>query len=53
VTAGGGGARSLGAAPGDLDGMRALLRATQPLRRLEPSGADTRAWDAAARRIGR
>jgi rhamnulokinase len=46
-------ARSLGAAPGDLDGMRALLRATQPLRRLEPSGADTRAWDAAARRIGR
>ncbi len=29
---------TLGAAPGDLDGMRALLRATQPLRRFEPSG---------------
>jgi rhamnulokinase len=43
-------ARALGAAPGDLDGMRALLRATQPLHRYEPSG-DTRAWDAAARRV--
>lgn len=43
-------ARTLGAAPGDLDGMRALLRATQPLQRFEPSG-DTAAWDAAARRV--
>ena len=43
-------ARALGAAPGDLAGMRALLRATQPLRRFEPSGnpAD---WAAAARRV--
>ena len=31
-------ARTLGAAPGDLAGMRALLRATTPLRRFEPSG---------------
>ena len=45
-------ARSLGAGPADLDGMRALLRATQQLRRFEPAGADGRAWDAAARRIG-
>jgi rhamnulokinase len=45
-------ARTLGAAPGDLDGMRALLRATQPLRRYEPSGADASAWAAAGRRIG-
>ncbi len=51
-------ARTLGAAPGDLPGMRALLRATQPLRRFEPSGAGRSgpgqaAWDAAAARIGR
>jgi rhamnulokinase len=45
-------ARTLGAAPDDLDGMRALLRATQPLRRYEPSGADASAWAAAGRRIG-
>ena len=45
-------ARTLGAAPGDLPGMRALLRATQPLRRFEPSGAGGAAWDAAAARIG-
>jgi rhamnulokinase len=45
-------ARALGAAPGDLDGMRALLRATQPLRRFEPSGGAAAAWDAAATRIG-
>ena len=44
-------ARTLGAAPGDLDGMRALLRATQPLRRFEPSGGAA-AWEAAAARIG-
>jgi rhamnulokinase len=42
-------ARSLGAAPGDLDGMRALLRATQELRRFEPAGAAGQ-WAAAARR---
>ena len=45
-------ARALGAAPGDLDGMRALLRGTQPLRRYEPSGSDAAAWAAAGRRIG-
>jgi rhamnulokinase len=45
-------ARTLGVAPGDLDGMRALLRATQPLRRFEPSGGTAAAWDAAAGRIG-
>jgi rhamnulokinase len=45
-------ARTLGAAPGDLAGMRALLRATQELRRFEPSSPGTRAWDAAAARIG-
>jgi rhamnulokinase len=45
-------ARALGAAPGDLDGMRALLRATQRLRRFEPSGGAAAAWDAAAARIG-
>ena len=44
-------ARALGAAPGDLPGMRALLRATQPLRRFEPSG-DPGVWGAAAARIG-
>ena len=44
-------ARTLGAAPGDLPGMRALLRATQPLRRFEPSGGPG-AWAAAAARIG-
>ena len=43
-------ARSLGAAPGDLAGMRALLRATQPLRRYEPAPGTARAWAAAASR---
>jgi sugar (pentulose or hexulose) kinase len=43
-------ARALGAAPGDLAGMRALLRATQPLRRYPPSG-DAAAWAAAEQRI--
>jgi rhamnulokinase len=43
-------ARALGAGPADLAGMRALLRATQPLRRFEPSGSAA-VWDAAARRI--
>jgi rhamnulokinase len=45
-------ARTLGAAPGDLDGMRALLRATQPLRHFEPSGDAAAECDAAAARIG-
>jgi rhamnulokinase len=44
-------ARALGAAPTDLAGLRALLRATQPLRRFTPSG-DAAAWAAAAARIG-
>ena len=44
-------ARALGAAPGDLAGMRALLRATQRLRRFEPSGPAA-AWTAAAGRLG-
>jgi rhamnulokinase len=45
-------ARSLGAGPGDLAGMRALLRGTAQLRRYEPAGgAQARAWAAAARRI--
>ena len=42
-------ARALGAAPGDLAGMRALLRAAQPLRRFEPSGNSD--WAAAERRL--
>jgi rhamnulokinase len=42
-------ARALGAAPDDLDGMRALLRSTQELRRYQP--AATRGWEAAARRV--
>jgi rhamnulokinase len=45
-------ARTLGAAPGDLAGMRALLRATQPLRQFAPASPGSRAWDAAAARIG-
>jgi sugar (pentulose or hexulose) kinase len=43
-------AQALGAAPGDLDGLRALLRDTQELRRFEPSG-DQRPWAVAARRL--
>lgn len=45
-------ARALGAAAGDLAGLRALLRRTQPIRRYEPSGraAD---WAAAAARLER
>ncbi len=45
-------ARALGAAPGDLAGMRALLRATQHLRRFEPVGDGAAAWDTAAARLG-
>jgi len=43
-------ARALGSAPGDLDGMRALVRASQPLRRFEPGGDGSR-WQAAAGRV--
>ncbi len=44
-------ARALGAAPPGLAGMRALVRASQPLQRYQPAG-DTRAWQAAAARLG-
>ena len=44
-------ARALGAAPGDLAGMRALIRSTQPLRSFTPTGDSTRAWAQAAARI--
>jgi len=43
-------ARALGAAPGDLAGMRELLRSTQPLRFFSPAGDDA-AWGAAESRI--
>ncbi len=43
-------ARALGAAPGDLAGLRGLVRATQRLRRFEPSGRPD--WAAAAARLG-
>ena len=43
-------ARALRRGPGDLAGMRALIRATQPLRRFEPAG-DTGTWTAAASRL--
>ena len=44
-------ARALGAAPGDLAGMRALIRSTQPLRPFTPTRDSTRAWAGAAARI--
>jgi len=44
-------ARALGAAPGDLAGLRALVRDTQPLRRFEPGGHAS-GWRAAADRLG-
>ena len=44
-------ARSLGAGPAGLDGMRALVRDTQPLRRFEPA-ASAAMWAAAARQAG-
>lgn len=46
-------ARALGAAPGDLAGIRGLLRSTQPLRPFSPSGlgVGTAAWSAAEDRI--
>jgi rhamnulokinase len=43
-------ARALGVAPGDLDGMRALVRSTQPLRRYRPRGRGVD-WHAAERRV--
>jgi rhamnulokinase len=43
-------ARALGAAPGDLAGLRGLVRAAERLRCFEPSG-DPAAWAAAERRI--
>jgi rhamnulokinase len=43
-------ARALGAAPGDLAGMRALIRSTMPLRSFSPAGRGA-AWAAAAARI--
>jgi rhamnulokinase len=43
--------RALGAVPGELGGMRELLRRTQDLRRFEPSRESARAWDEAARRV--
>ncbi len=46
-------ARALGAAPGSLDGMRRLVRATQPLRTFRPAsdGTGQRAWKQAAARL--
>ncbi len=44
-------ARAMGAAPGTLPAMRALLRSCLELRRYSPAG-DGRAWSAAARRAG-
>jgi sugar (pentulose or hexulose) kinase len=43
-------ARALGAAPGDLAGMRALIRSAQPLRTFFPAG-DGATWAAAEARI--
>ncbi len=43
--------RALGAVPGDLAGMRALIRSTQPLRSFTPARDGTRSWAAAAARI--
>ena len=44
-------ARALGAAPGDLAGMRSLIRSTQPLRTFSPAGHSA-TWAAAEARIG-
>jgi rhamnulokinase len=43
-------ARALGAAAGDLPGMRALIRATQPLHRYTPRGS-SKAWEQADARV--
>jgi rhamnulokinase len=44
-------ARALGAAPGELAGMRALIRSTQPLRSFPPTRDSARAWASAEARI--
>jgi rhamnulokinase len=44
-------ARTLGAAPGDLAGMRALIRSAEPLRAFPPAG-NAADWAAAEARIG-
>ena len=44
-------ARALGAAPGDLAGMRALIRSAQPLGTFSPAG-ERALWAAAEERIG-
>ena len=44
-------ARALGVAPGDLAGLRGLIRAGSRLRRFQPEGPPDR-WRAAARRLG-
>jgi sugar (pentulose or hexulose) kinase len=44
-------ARAAGVAPSDLPGLRALVRATQPLRLYEPRGCQE--WQAAERRLTR
>jgi sugar (pentulose or hexulose) kinase len=43
-------ARTLGAVPGDLPALRALLRRSQPLTRFTPQGNDS-AWHSAQRRL--
>jgi rhamnulokinase len=43
-------ARALGAAPGDLDGLRELVQLTQPLRQFEPASSRRR-WEAAERAL--
>jgi rhamnulokinase len=43
-------AGALGSAPGELGGMRTLVRESQPLRRFEPREGGPR-WQAAARRL--
>ncbi|HEX4259189.1 MAG TPA: FGGY-family carbohydrate kinase, partial [Streptosporangiaceae bacterium] len=43
-------ARTLGVAPHDIEGLRALVRQTQELRRFEPRG-DQRAWASAGQRL--
>jgi rhamnulokinase len=44
-------ARALGVAPGDLAGLRGLVRSSSRLRRFEPQGSPDR-WRVAARRLG-
>jgi rhamnulokinase len=44
-------ARALGAVAGGLEGMRALIRETQPLKRYEPSGPAA-IWESTAQRAG-